>query len=63
MLALAAAVEAIVSHCDHLVDALASQQERTGDVANAFGEDVTRLRAEIMQLQRLAGPSRSPQNE
>jgi hypothetical protein len=63
MLAVAGAVDAIVVHCDHLVDELVSQQARTADVATAFGEDVTRLRSEVMRLQRLAGSLPPPQDE
>jgi len=53
LFALADATEAIAAHCDLLGDRLAVQEAVTADVAGAFGEEITRLRAEVLHLQRL----------
>ena len=53
IMALAHATDALATHCDLLVDRLASQEAVTSDVAGAFGEEITRLRAEVVHLQRL----------
>jgi hypothetical protein len=62
-LALASALDALASHCDHLVDRLASQDARTADIAGAFGEEITRLRAQVMHLQGNLDKSDRPRNE
>jgi len=51
--ALASATDAIASHCDHLVDRLASQEAKTADMTGAFGEEITHLRAEVIHLRSL----------
>jgi hypothetical protein len=53
LFALADATEAIAAHCDLLGDRLAVQEAVTADVAGAFGEEITSLRAEVLHLQRL----------
>jgi hypothetical protein len=63
ILALAGAVDAIASHCDRLVDGLASQDVRTAETAGAFGEDITHLRAEVAHLQGLAASLNLPRDE
>ncbi len=53
LFALADATEAIAAHSDLLGDRLAVLEAVTADVAGAFGEEITRLRAEVLHLQRL----------
>lgn len=53
LVALAGATEAIATRCDLLSDRLAGQQAVTADVAGAYGEEITKLRAEVLHLQRL----------
>lgn len=55
LFSLAQALEALVEHCDGLGDRLTSQEAMTADLAAAYGEDLTRLRAEVAHLNRLAG--------
>ena len=45
------ATEAIATHCDLLVDRLAAQESVTADVAESFGQEIVRLRAEVLHLQ------------
>ncbi len=52
MFALANATDALARHLDLLVDRLSAQEALTADVTWAYGEDVTRLRAEVTQLRR-----------
>jgi hypothetical protein len=52
--ALADATDAIADHCDQLADRLAAREAVSADVAGTFGEEVARLRAEVLHLQRLA---------
>ena len=58
--ALAQATEAIATHCDLLADRLAAQEAVTADVTGAFGEEITRLRAEVLHLQRLVSLRDTP---
>ena len=45
--------DALAAHCDQIADRLAAQEALVQEVTEAFGEDVTRLRAEVLRLQRL----------
>jgi phosphoribosylformimino-5-aminoimidazole carboxamide ribonucleotide (ProFAR) isomerase len=63
ILALAGALDAIGSHCDRLVDGLASEEARVADTTGAFGQDITHLRAEVLHLQRLAASLNPTQDE
>lgn len=60
LFALAQATEAIATHCDLLADRLAAQEAVTADVTGAFGEEITRLRAEVLHLQRLVSLRDAP---
>lgn len=44
------AVDAIAVRCDELADRLAAQESLMEDVAGSYGEDITRLRADLAQL-------------
>jgi hypothetical protein len=56
--ALAGATIELADRCEVLTDRMMSTEEVTGDVATAFGEELSRLRAEVMHLARLlADPS------
>jgi hypothetical protein len=52
--ALVDATDAIAGHCDLLADRLAAREAVSADVAGTFGEEVARLRAEVLHLQHLA---------
>jgi hypothetical protein len=52
LVALAAATEAVVTHCDHLADRLTTQETVTANLADSFGREIVLLRAEVVQLQR-----------
>lgn len=52
LVALAGATEAVVAHCDQLADRLNMQETVTADVADSFGREIVRLRAEVVRLQR-----------
>jgi hypothetical protein len=52
LLALAAATEAIAAHCDLLIDRVSAQEAVTADVADALGQEIVQLRAEVIHLQR-----------
>jgi hypothetical protein len=58
--AVAHGTAAVATHCDLLVDRLAAQEAVTADVAGAFGEEITRLRAEVIHLQRLVTSLQGP---
>ena len=60
LFALAQATEAIAAHCDLLADRLAAHETVTADVTGAFGEELTRLRAEVLHLQRLVSLRDTP---
>ena len=62
MFALANATDALARHLDWLVDRLSAQEALTADVTWAYGEDVTRLRAEVTQLRRRLTPARNPRS-
>jgi hypothetical protein len=50
-------VDAVAARCDELSDRLANQHVVVADVANIFGEDLTRLRAELARVaERAAAP-------
>ncbi len=50
-------VDAVAARCDELADRLASQHVVVADVATIFGEDLTRLRAELARLaERASAP-------
>jgi hypothetical protein len=51
--ALAEATDAIAAQCDLLADRIEARDSVSADVADALGEEVTRLRAEVLHLQRL----------
>jgi hypothetical protein len=58
---LAEATDAIASQCDLLADRVAARDAVGADVADTFGEEVARLRAEVLHLTRLVGsPSEPP---
>lgn len=57
---LAGAVDALCEHCDLLVDRLASQEALTADVVAAFGEDLARLRAEVLHVRNAVAPPGAP---
>jgi cell division protein FtsB len=52
LLALAAAMDAMATHCDLLADRLASQEVVTADLADVFGQEIAQLRAEVLHLRR-----------
>jgi len=60
LFALAQATEAIAAHCDLLADRLAALESVSADVTGAFGEELTRLRAEVLHLQRLVSSYDTP---
>jgi hypothetical protein len=48
--ALIRAVDALAVRCDELADRLSTQEVLMEDVATSYGEDITRLRADLAQL-------------
>jgi hypothetical protein len=58
--ALAEATDAIATQCDLLADRIAARDAVGADVADSFGEEVTRLRAEVLHLQRLSAAPSEP---
>ena len=58
LFALAGATDALASHCDLLEDRLHHQEEITQDIADAYGEDLARLRAEVVHLRELVASLR-----
>jgi hypothetical protein len=60
LFALAQATEAIAAHCDLLADRLAAQEAVTADATGAFGEEIARLRAEVLHLQRMVSLGDAP---
>jgi (p)ppGpp synthase/HD superfamily hydrolase len=50
---LAEATDAVTAQCDVLTDRLAAREAVSADVAESFGQEVARLRAEVAHLQRL----------
>jgi hypothetical protein len=61
LFALAHATDAVAAHCDHVVDRLASQEAVTADLASAYGEEIARLRAEVLHLQRVVASLQGPE--
>ncbi|HEY1650284.1 MAG TPA: hypothetical protein VGG09_00230 [Acidimicrobiales bacterium] len=60
VLSLGTATVALAEHCDLLAERLMAQEEITADVAATLGEELARLRAEVLHLQaltRVAPPS------
>jgi hypothetical protein len=53
LFAMATATDAVAAHCDQLVDRLSDQEAVAQDVAASYGEDLTRLRAEVERLREL----------
>jgi hypothetical protein len=53
LLAVATATDALAAHCDQLADRLSNQEAIVHDVAASYGEDLTRLRAEVEHLRAL----------
>jgi hypothetical protein len=51
--ALADATDALADHCDLLADRLSRQEAVSADVSATLGEEVSRLRAEVLHLQSL----------
>jgi hypothetical protein len=60
LFAIAHATDAIAAHCDLIADRLESQETITGDVTHAFGEEISRLRSEVIHLQRVVGSAHPP---
>ncbi len=60
LFALARATETIAARCDLLADRLAAHETVTADATGAFGEELTRLRAEVLHLQRLVSLRDTP---
>lgn len=56
LLALGEATIELGDQCDRLTERLTAQEEITGDVAATLGEDLARLRAEVLHLRRLCTP-------
>jgi hypothetical protein len=53
LFSLVRATDALATHLDLVVDRLNAQETITADVSDAFGGDITQLRAEVLQLRRL----------
>jgi hypothetical protein len=53
LLAIATATDALAAHCDQLADRQSNQEAIAHDVAASYGEDLTRLRAEVEHLRAL----------
>jgi hypothetical protein len=60
LFAMATATDALAAHCDQLVDRLSDQEAVVQDVAASYGEDLTRLRAEVAHLRELIVSLRDP---
>jgi len=50
---MAHAVEALTAHCDRLSEHLAVQEAVTEEISASYGDEITRLRAQVLHLQRL----------
>jgi hypothetical protein len=57
---LAGATVELGDHCDRLTDRLMAQEDVTHDVASAFGEELARLRAEVVHLAGLVAALDEP---
>jgi ABC-type transporter Mla subunit MlaD len=60
MLALTEATEALADHSDLLVDRVTTLEALGEDVTGVLGEELARLRAEVLHLQRVATSSPRP---
>jgi ABC-type branched-subunit amino acid transport system ATPase component len=60
LFALAQATDALATHCDEMAARLSSQGAVLEDIATAYGEDLTRLRAEIRVLTDLVSSFERP---
>jgi hypothetical protein len=60
LLALGDATETMAAQCDLLVDRLTSQEAVTADVSDAFGQELTLLRAEVAHVRRMLATLRDP---
>jgi ABC-type branched-subunit amino acid transport system ATPase component len=60
LFALAQATDALATHCDEMAAGLSTQGAVLEDVATAYGEDLTRLRAEIRVLKDLVSSFERP---
>lgn len=60
LLALASATDALAAQCDHVAERLTTQESVTADLAGAFGEEIARLRAEVLHLQRIVASLQGP---
>jgi (p)ppGpp synthase/HD superfamily hydrolase len=58
--ALAEATDAIATQCDLLADRIAARDTVSSDIADSFGEEVTRLRAEVLHLHHLSATTAEP---
>jgi hypothetical protein len=56
LLALSAATIELAVQSDRLTERVVAQEELTGDIAATLGEDLTRLRAEVLHIRRLGAP-------
>jgi hypothetical protein len=61
--ALAEATDAIATQCDLLADRIAARDTVSADIADSFGEEVTRLRSEVLHLQRLSAAESGPRGD
>lgn len=50
LLVLAASTDALMTHCDEMVERLTRLEAGTADTARVFGEELARLRAEVVHL-------------
>jgi hypothetical protein len=53
LFALAGATDALASHCERLESRLNGQEAITQELADAYGADLARLRAEVVHLREL----------
>jgi hypothetical protein len=56
LFAVTEAVDALVTHFDSLSDRLTATESLCAEVAAAYGEELTRLRAEVLRSNRVAAP-------
>jgi len=54
--ALVATADSLVTQCDLLSERLAAHETLSADVTASYGEELTRLRAEVLHVTRLASP-------
>jgi hypothetical protein len=58
--ALVDATDAVAAHCDLLTDRINARDAISADVTDSLGEEVARLRAEVVHLQRLMTGTERP---